>query len=208
MDYGIDVKNLAGLLSTLFLMAGYAPYLLALWRKSAKPHAFSWFSWGVINAIVCAVQVSQDAGPGAWTSGIAALFNIGIAAHAVRFGEKHITRADWVIFISVLASLPLWALTKDPVWSVVMLSVIDTAAFLPTLRKSWHRPHEEVATTFALGIVGYGLALFATKDYGFASICFPLKVMVANGIFVACLLYRRKVLQKAATHGDALPACS
>ncbi len=187
-------SEIIGLLGTAFLMGGYVPYLYALYRKQAKPHAFSWLLWGVMNAIVCAVQVTENAGPGAWTSGIATIFNFGIGIYALKYGERNIAKADWVILLSVLLALPLWAVTKNPVWSVILVSVLDTLAFLPTFRKSWHRPNEEVATTFFMGMIGYGLAWLAVDNASFANICFPAKVVVVNGLFVALLLYRRHAL--------------
>jgi hypothetical protein len=186
-----------GMIATGFMLAGYVPYLQALWRREAKPHTFSWLLWGTVNAIICAVQVAGNGGAGAWAAGVVAVFNIGIGLYAIRGGERNITRGDWAIFLSVLAALPLWALTKDPVWSVVLVSIIDTLAFVPTLRKSWRRPHEEVASTFALGIAGFAFALMALDNYSFANICYPAKVIVTNALFVGSLLYRRRALDMA-----------
>jgi hypothetical protein len=185
-------KEIYGLLGTAFLMGGYAPYLVSLWRGTAKPHAFSWLLWGLINAIVFTVQAAGKAGPGAWTAGMAALFNLGIGLYALRRGERHITRGDWLVCGGALSAIPLWALTKDPLWSVVLVSVIDTLAFYPTLRKSWRRPHEEVATTFAMGLIGFALSLAALQAYNFTNVCYPAKVIVTNAVFILALLYRRK----------------
>jgi hypothetical protein len=192
-----SMKEIFGVIGTGFMMAGYVPYLLALWRRRAKPHTFSWLLWGTINGIICAVQITQDAGPGAWAAGVAATFNIGIGLYAIRHGERNITRGDWAIFLTVLAALPLWQLTKDPMWSVILVSVIDTLAFIPTVRKSWHRPHEEVAMTFALGVFGFAFALMALKNYSFANVCYPAKVIVTNMLFVSSLMYRRRAVETA-----------
>jgi uncharacterized membrane protein HdeD (DUF308 family) len=188
------MQEFIGILGTVFMMGGFAPYLLALWRKQARPHAFSWLSWGLINAIIFTVQLTENAGPGAWTAGIAGFFNIGIGLYAIRGGERNITKTDWAVFITVLSAIPLWVLTKDPVWSVVLVSVIDTLAFIPTLRKSWHRPHEEVAATFVLGMLGFICALVAIENHSFTNVCYPVKVLVTNSIFIGTLLYRRRAL--------------
>jgi uncharacterized membrane protein len=192
------MKELIGIIGTCFLMAGFAPYIYALWKKTARPHAFSWLLWALIGAIVCAVQVSENAGPGAWTAGIAALFNLGIGLYAIKHGEKNVTKSDWAILVTVLAAIPLWAVTKDAVWSVVLVSVIDTLAFIPTIRKSWHRPHEEVAATFVFGFIGFAFGLMALENHSFTNICYPAKVLFTNSIFIACLMYRRHVLSQRA----------
>ena len=104
------------------------------------------------------------------------------------------TKSDWAILVTVLAAIPLWAVTKDAFWSVILVSVIDTLAFIPTIRKSWHRPHEEVASTFVFGFIGFAFALLALENPSFINICNPVKVLCTNAIFIACLMYRRHVM--------------
>jgi len=48
--------------------------------------------------------------------------------------------ADWYFFLAALAAIPLWLLTRTPLYSVVVVTVIDALAYVPTFRKSWHRP--------------------------------------------------------------------
>lgn len=187
------MKEILGLMGTAVLMGGFAPYILALWRKTAKPHAFSWLLWGIVNAIVCAAQISEGAGPGAWTSGMAAFLNFCIGFYALRHGERDIAPADWLISGVALMAIPIWFAMKDPLWSVVLVSVIDTLAFLPTIRKSWLRPHEEVAATFVCGFAGFGLSLAAVDTYNFTNICFQSKVLVVNALFIGMLMYRRRM---------------
>lgn len=187
------MKEILGLMGTVVLMGGFVPYILALYRKTAKPHAFSWLLWGLVNTIVCAAQISEGAGPGAWTSGVAAFLNISIGLYALRHGERDIAPADWIISGIALMAIPIWFAMEDPLWAVVLVSVIDTMAFLPTIRKSWLRPHEEVATTFVFGFVGFAFALAAVDNYSFTNICFQSKVMVVNALFIGMLVYRRRV---------------
>lgn len=192
------MKTIFGILGVLFLSGSSVPYVIALWKRTAKPHAFSWILWSLINAIVCAAQISDGAGPGAWSAGATAIVNGGIALHALKFGERNFTRMDWIVFLSALAALPLWAVTKDPMWSVILVSVIDTFGFIPTMRKSWHKPYEEVLMTFVLGEIGFTFAILALQNYTLTNWLYPGVVLVTNSTFIAALLYRRHVLHAKA----------
>ena len=51
--------------------------------------------------------------------------------------------------------------------------------------------------TFLMGFFGFGLSALALQEYSFTNLCFPAKVMVVNAVFLAVLLYRRKVLSES-----------
>jgi hypothetical protein len=188
-----DMKDIFGILGAAFLTASAIPYIAALWKRQAKPHAFSWTLWSLINAIVCAAQVHSGAGAGAWSTATTAIVNGGIAIYAFRNGEKNVTRSDWAFFLSALAALPLWIATKDPMWSVILVCVIDTFGFFPTVRKSWHRPYEEVLMTFVLGEIGFFFSILALENYSLTNWLYPGVVLATNSAFIVTLLYRRRI---------------
>ena len=190
------MKDVFGILGVAFLLGSVIPYIIAIWNKSAKPHAFSWLLWSLINATVCAAQVASDAGAGSWTAGITALLNAGIAGYALKYGERNFTRGDWIVFLSALMALPLWVVTKDPLWSVILVSCIDVAGFYPTLRKSWNKPHQEVLMTFALGGVGFAFSVAALDNLSLTNWLYPGVVLTVDTVFIFTLLYRRR-LEKA-----------
>jgi hypothetical protein len=197
-----SMKDFFGIMGVVLIIGCAVPYFVALWKKTAKPHVFSWVLWCLINAIIFAAQTVSGAGAGAWTAGAAVLTCGAIAAYALKYGEKDFTLSDWAIFLMALAALPLWAATKNPLWSVILVSVIDTVAFLPTLRKSWNKPHQEVALAFFVGGVGSACGLVAMEDYSFTNCIYPLVIVVVNTLFTATLLYRRHVLRLIALKAD------
>lgn len=188
------MKDLFGIAGVVFLVVSLVPYLMAVSKKTARPHAFSWILWGSIQAIVFAAQVAEGAGAGGWTTGVTALINFVIAYCALRHSKIEFTRSDWAVFISALAAIPLWVVTKDPLWSVILVSVIDTVAFWPTLRKSWNNPHSEVVLTFVLGFFGFSFAIAALENYSLTNWLYPATVLTTNTAFIGVLLYRRHVL--------------
>jgi hypothetical protein len=191
------MKDIYGILGVAFLLGSAVPYIIACWKGRAKPHAFSWILWSLINAIVFAAQVTEHAGAGAWTTAATTVINAGISAYALKYGEKEFTRGDWICFLSALAALPLWVLTKNPLWSVILVSIIDTFGFFPTLRKSWNKPYQEVAMTFVFSGFGFSFALASLDNYALVNWLYPAVVLATNIIFILTLLYRRWVWRSA-----------
>ena len=172
------------------------PYFIGIYRKTIKPHVFSWFIWTLIIGIDWAAQYSKEAGPGAWCTGFSALVAFLVTIFSLKYGEKNITRSDWISFFAALTSILLWLLTKDPLWSVIIVSIINALAFYPTFRKSWHKPYEEGALLFILDGLSFGLSIFALENLNPTTYLFAVAVVCQNSLFIGMLFYRRRVISK------------
>ena len=120
-----------------------------------------------------------------------------LAVLAYKYGDKNYTRSDWIALISALSAIPLWLLTNDPLWSVILITMIDIIAFYPTIRKSWIDPRYESTGMFflsglicALGIAGLTVINFTTSLYVFA-------LVILNWGFVLMLYARRGIVKPA-----------
>jgi hypothetical protein len=141
----MTLKDVFGLLSLTLFVVSYVPYARSIFVANTKPHAFTWLVWGAVMAIAFVAQLSDKAGAGSWATGLSAAFCLGIGVVALFRGEKHITRGDWVAFVVTLLAIPLWVVTSDPLWSVLLVTGIDAVAYYPTFRKSYAKPDEELA---------------------------------------------------------------
>ena len=87
--------------------------------------------------------------------------------------------------------------TDDPVGSVILITIIDALAFVPTFRKSYHKPNEETASTYSLSALKFAVAIAALSTVSVTTALYPLSLVVTNGVFVMMLLSRRKRLTAA-----------
>ena len=188
------MKEIYAICGVIAMLVCMLPYIVALYHKRAKPHAFSWLLWGFINLVVLAAQSTEGAGAGAWVIATNGTINTLLGLYALKYGERHFTKSDWAVFLVALSAIPLWWVTKDPWWSVLLVSFIDVVAFYPTLRKSWNKPHEEVAMTFVIGGVGFVFSLLALDNYNLVNSFYPVVVLAVNTVFISLLLYRRRVM--------------
>lgn len=192
-------KETLGWLSVIFTVIGTVPYYYFVFANKIKPHAFSWFIWGVLTAIGFAAQYTEGAGPGAWATGSASVACLSVAALALFKGERHITVGDWASFVAALAAIPLWYVTSDPLGCVILVSAIDTIGYYPTFRKSYHKPHEELIFTHFMGTIKYVLGLLAMEQWSVTTWLYPAAISAANIVLIAMLVVRRRALAARAS---------
>src|SRR5690606_35486997 len=117
-----------------------------------------------------------------------------IAAVSLKYGEQDITKSDWYSFIGSLLAIVTWALTKNPAAAAILITIIDTLAFYPTFRKSWHKPYEDSTFAFTIATVKFAISLFALENISIATFLYPLSLVVMNGAFVIMLIWRRHLI--------------
>src|SRR5947199_9165168 len=143
-------RELFGFAATILALISYVPYFRDIFAKKTKPHAFTWLVWGVLTFIAFVGQIVGKAGAGAWVTGMTALVCLIIAGLAVRDGQRDIARLDWIALGGAVIALICWFLTRGPLLSVILITIIDNLGFVPTLRKSYFRPHEQTLSTYSM----------------------------------------------------------
>ena len=104
------------------------------------------------------------------------------------------TRSDWGTFIAALAAIPLWLATDNPLYAVILITIIDALAFWPTIRKAYFYPREELMFTYTLSGLKFFIALLATQSFSLITVLYPASLVLMNWLFVAMVLARRRVL--------------
>lgn len=188
------MKNFLGIAATCLAFYSYIPYFRDMFAGKTKPHAFSWLVWFLLTSLGFLAQLSDNAGAGAWATGFTALVAFTIFICAIKMGEKNITRTDWIFLVAAVGAMIPWLLTKDPLLSVVLITIIDALGFAPTFRKAYHKPQQETAITFALSAVKFVIAICALSNYSWVTVLYPASLVLANSVFVVMLMIRRKQL--------------
>lgn len=182
----------AAIALTLF---AFYPYIRSILLGRTRPHVFSWVIWGSTTFVVFLAQLADRGGAGAWPIGVSGIITIGIAVLAWRRrGDITITRMDWLFLVAALSSLPLWYVTADPLWAVVVLTVVDVLGFGPTVRKAYARPHDEQATFFALFMVRNCLVILALENVTLTTVLFPAVIAAACLLLILLIVVRRRLV--------------
>jgi hypothetical protein len=172
----------------------YVPYFRDVLKKRTRPHVFSWLAWTVTMVIASVAQISDGAGPGAWATVASAILDAVILVLALRFGDFDITRLDWVSLAGCALAGVAWALTNDALTAVVLICLVDLFAYMPTMRKSWNKPHEETLSNYALAVVKHGLSMTALLNFSLVTVLYPAVLVLLNVLISIELWGRRRLL--------------
>ena len=183
-----------GVVSSALSISAYLIYCRTCLLGETKPHVFSWVVWALLSGVIFVVQIREGAGPGSWVMATSVVFCFLITVFALFRGERAITWGDWVAFIGALVVVPVWRLTDDPRWAVILATVIDALAYYPTYRKSWLRPREENVWIYALEVPKMSFALAALYRWTWVVALYPAFVLAANFVLASLIALRRRVV--------------
>jgi len=186
-------KEIFTIIGIIFMIASYSIYIYSIFKGNTRPHPFSWFIWGLLTAIGFLAQISDGAGIGASITFLSAVISFGIAIIGYIQRENiTISRSDKWAFILSLTAIPLWMITQTPLWSIILITLIDLAGFYPTFRKSWFRPEQESVSSFALGGFKHLFTILALQNYSIITALFPVSLVISNFMLIAMIYYRKK----------------
>lgn len=188
------MNSALGLLAITIGFIGYIPYFRTILNGKTKPHAFTWLVWGVLTGIAFAGQIAGSGGAGAWVTGFTALISFIIFGFALFRGVKDFPLTDWLCLLGCVIAIALWLVTKDPLTAVILITVIDAVAFIPTIRKSYSAPNSEPIFTYALSGLKFLIGIVALERLSVITVLYPASLVLANGAFVLMLLVQRKRL--------------
>jgi hypothetical protein len=194
----MTLKDLLGLLSAFLAVVSYVPYLRSIFVANTRPHAFTWLVGDRDGHRLSGAMVRPGRG-GQLGNGVERGVLPRHRHHRPVSGrETHITRGDWIAFLATVLAIPLWAVTSDPLWSVLLVTAIDAIAYYPTFRKSYAKPDEELAFKYVLTVVRYPLSLLALEHYTVVTSIYQVVSIFMKAGVVIPLLWRRAALGKMA----------
>ena len=193
----MNIKFFFSMVAMLITFIAFIPYIVAILQGKTKPHMFSWVIWGSTTMVVFFAQLQDRGGMGAWPTGLSGTIALFIAFLAmVKKSDIAVTRIDWIFLILGLSSLPLWYLTASPLWTVIILTLIDLTGFGPTFRKAYAFPHDENIGFFMMFVARNTFAILALEHYSATTLLFPITIMGACCSLAIMVIYRRRVLKQ------------
>ncbi|MBI1326950.1 MAG: hypothetical protein GC136_04830 [Alphaproteobacteria bacterium] len=187
-------KEIFGILSVLLALTRFSTYFWSIFRGTTRPHLFSWLIWAILMLVAGYAQHVDGAGAGAWATVFAGFACLSVAIISIWKGEKNITRSDWMYLIAALAAIPAWYFTDNPLWAVIIVSLIDICAFMPTFRKTWVNPYTEPPFSQSLAALRGFLSILAISNYSVITLMYPLLLVVLDTSLVLIIVLRRKFI--------------
>lgn len=190
-------KELLSAIAIAITFIAFIPYIRSINKNETKPHVFSWVIWATVTFIVFLAQLSDKGGVGAWPIGVSGIITFYVAILAYRKkSDITIVKKDWLFFSFALSAIPFWYFTSDPLWAVVILTIIDLLAFAPTFRKAYNSPFEENLLFYLLMANRNLISIVALENYSLTTILFPAATAVACILFIQLVAIRRVSIKK------------
>lgn len=190
----MDAKTSISIIAVILTFVGYFPYIRDTLKGKTTPHIYTWFIWALVTAIAFGLQVEGGAGVGSWVTLAVVIACFSVFLLGLRNGKKDITKLDTLFFLLSFVALFLWLVAKQPVLSIILVSVTDMLGFVPTIRKSWNKPYSETLFLYELNTFRHVLSILALQQYSIVTWLYPLTWVIANGLFSVMLIIRRKQL--------------
>lgn len=191
----MSYKEFLSAVAIALTLVAFFPYIVSIIHGTIRPHVFSWVIWGTTTFVVFLAQLEDGGGIGAWPIGVSGIITIFIALLAyIRRADISITRTDWLFLAAALSSLPFWYFTSDPLWAVVILTVVDVLGFGPTLRKAYMLPYSESLLFFGLFTTRNLIVIAALENYSVTTVLFPAVIATACMLLLVVITYRRHVV--------------
>lgn len=170
-------------------------YIFTVIKGATRPHPYTWMIWGIVTFIVALAQYQNNGGYGCWlTFFVAVNCFINMALGFFKSPEM-ISRSDRIFLGLCLVAVIIWIVTDNPLWSVILVTGIDTAGFWPTIRKSYGDPFNENRLSFFIYGITYSMGIAALAEYSLITALYPATMVVTAWGLVAFLSVRRYQLR-------------
>ena len=190
-------KELLSAFAIALTFIAFVPYIRSILQNKTKPHAFSWIIWASVTFIIFLAQLADGGGVGAWPIGISGVITLFVAILAyVKKTDHMIAKKDWIFFILAMSAIPFWYVTSNPLWAVVILTVVDLLGFVPTFRKAYSYPNEEQLIFYILIASRNLISIVALEHYSLTTLLFPAATALACIMFIQMVMYRRTTIKQ------------
>ncbi len=197
MDFIIPPYQIIfGYIAVILSIISYIPYIYDVLKNKTRPHIFMWILWSLLSGITYFIQIYNNAGAGSWSMAISTLACFFIFLISIKQGEKQIVLLDWICFLGALLAISIWLITSNQISAVLLTTLTALLSFIPTFRKSWHRPYEETALTYTINSVKWLVSLIALTEINFFTAFYLIIVLGLNGLLALIItICRSKVTQ-------------
>lgn len=191
-NFVMDYKIIFGILATVLALSAVWPYFRDIFKKKTQPHIYSWLVWTIIQAVGVMAMVKGGASFGALALGMGTLFCFFTFILSFKYGTKNITKLDTFLLIAALITIVYWIIQKDPLLSVILVTLIDFIAFVPTYRKTYLAPHSETLSSYIFDVLSNLAAIVAINIYSLETTLYIGSLVATNTIMVLILISRRR----------------
>ncbi|PIR88303.1 MAG: hypothetical protein COU09_02970 [Candidatus Harrisonbacteria bacterium CG10_big_fil_rev_8_21_14_0_10_44_23] len=142
------MRELLEVLSGIFLVAAFFPYITGIVKKETQPAKASWLIWVVLDFITLAGMYAADVINGQIVG--ATIGSTVVAVLALHFGKPGWTKLDLSCLLGAAAGFILWRVLDSPLMGILVSQGINFLGSVPTVVSAWEYPNRESRGTWIL----------------------------------------------------------
>ncbi|HPJ17419.1 MAG TPA: hypothetical protein PK639_04330 [Candidatus Woesebacteria bacterium] len=189
-----DIYQILGFLSGIIVPIGYIPYIKDILDQKTKPQRISWLIWLVLGGIAFFSQLAEGANNSLWLPAIQTLAVLIVFILSIKNGMGGFSGKDKISLSLALLGLIVWALTKEPLFALIITVFVDSLGSVLSVIKSYEEPESETLITWVLdGLAGL-LAILAVGKIDVVLLIYPTYIFLANlAVIIAILMGKRRL---------------
>lgn len=167
-------------------------FIRTILKKQTIPHLYSQIIWAITVTIWLLGQIYDNAWVWTWILFFDDCWVISVLILSLKYWIKDPTKWDKIVLALALISIIPRILTKTPLYSVILVSFIDTLWYLPILNKIRRYPNSEALypriilnTSFIAWVLGLNHISILSSLYLTVSFCM-------NSLVIFYLLYLKR----------------
>jgi lipid-A-disaccharide synthase-like uncharacterized protein len=185
----IDIKFVIGILAGIISSIAYIIYFYSILKGESKPSRVTWWIWTFMGGVLALSYYFSGARDTIWAPIVEFIGPLITALLAIKYGEGGIEdKADIICFAGGVLSIILWAVSGSPELALFTNLAVDTFAIIPTVKKSFLRPHEESLPAWAGTGLGDFINLLASDRLILAIIIYPAWMLFDDLVILISLI--------------------
>lgn len=184
----------AGIVAGILSIAGYIPYILAIFRGETRPNRASWIIWAIVGGLLAFSYIETGDRHSIWLPLGYFIGPLITAVLSLRYGYMVWSRLDTICLVAACASVIPWMLSDTAILTLLINVFIDFMGAIPTLIKSYKEPETEDFLAWLIFFVANTIQLFAIQYWNLAAV-YPVYLFFLAG-FITLFTFMDRVKRK------------
>ncbi len=180
-----------GYISALLSIIMVIPYIYDIFLQKTKPERASWFIWLVLMSIAFFSQYAEGATDSLWLTGGQLVGVLLVFILSIKYGIGGLTKRDISALFFSMIGLLIWFITKNAVYALVIVVIIDAIGIWLTVLKTYEEPGTETLSTWVMSGTASFFGALSIGTFNFILLLYPLYLLLANLSVAGTIVLRR-----------------
>ena len=162
-------SSILALIASLLAVIVEGRYIYTILQRKTIPNFTGWFIIALSMSFVFFSSLSAGAWPTIWLIGTLTLMHTTEAILSIFYGSFRVTRFEKILIGIAFLSLFLWYYSKNPLYTIIINTLIDSCGMLAIAYKLFRFPETEDTIAWWVSVIIYWLDILAVTEWNIAN---------------------------------------